>query len=209
MKQNGYEFKLTSGLVKARFTDSIESFTEYKSATALLGDRFYFSVLCGMSNTVSPLCRKIGVKVDSPIAEHISVTLVEQVPVRHPDRFDFTDDDYISHEAGLYPDLLRPFEHIFVMPDRTHQLYFEVNVPEEFATGDYPITVSLIDEDDEKKPVVIADTLTLSILPATLAPQELNYTQWIHYDCLAVYYGVEIFAERHWQIMEAFIRGAV
>ena len=209
MKNNGYELKLASGLVKSRFKDSIESFTEHKSATALLGDRFYFSALCGFSNTVSPLCRKIGVKVDSPISEHITVTLVEQVPVRHPDRFDFTDDDYISHEEGLYPDLLRPFEHIFMMPDRTHQLYFEVNVPETLAAGDYPITISLIDEDGDDKPAVITDTMTLSVLPARLPAQELNYTQWIHYDCLAVYYGVEIFSERHWEIIESFIRGAV
>ena len=209
MKQNGYEFKLASGLVKARLTDSIESFTEHKTATALLGDRFYFSALCGFSNTVSPLSRKIGVKVESPIAEHISVTQAEQVPVRHPDRFDFTDDDYISHEQGLYADLLRPFEHIFMMPDRTHQLYFEVNIPEALAAGDYPIKVSLIDEDDKEAPVVISDTLTLSVLDVKLPAQELNYTQWIHYDCLAVYYGVEIFSERHWEIIEAFIKGAV
>ena len=34
-------------------------------------------------------------------------------------------------------------------------------------------------------------------------------TQWLHCDCLADYYNVGVFSERHWEIIENFVRTAV
>ena len=209
MKDKGFELKLASGLVKARMNNTPEQFTEYKSGSALLGDRFYFSALCMMDKAVSPLCHRARLEISSPLAEHITLTAVEQVPVRHPDRFDYTDDDYLGHEPGLYPDLLRPCEHFFLMPDVCQQMYLEVNIPKDFEGGDYPITLTLVDLEGKESETVVSETFTLTVYPTLLPEQELSYTQWIHYDCLAVYYGVEIFSERHWEIIENFLSAAV
>ena len=53
------------------------------------------------------------------------------------------------------------------------------------------------------------DTLTLTVLPAVLPAQTVFYTNWFHYDCLSTYYRVDVFSERHWEIVESFVRTAV
>ena len=42
-----------------------------------------------------------------------------------------------------------------------------------------------------------------------LPKQKLIYTNWFHNDCLATYYDCDIYGERHWQIIENFVREAV
>ena len=48
--------------------------------------------------------------------------------------------------------------------------------------------------------------LPLVVHDAELAPAKLICTQWFHADCLATYYHVEPWSERHWQIMESYMR---
>lgn len=50
---------------------------------------------------------------------------------------------------------------------------------------------------------------TLQTDDVTLPPQELIRYEWFHSDCLAAYYGVESWSEKHWEIVEAFARNAV
>ena len=52
-------------------------------------------------------------------------------------------------------------------------------------------------------------TIQLEIIDAYLPEQKLLYTQWFHADCLASYYNVEAFSEKHWQIIENFMKVAV
>ena len=49
----------------------------------------------------------------------------------------------------------------------------------------------------------------IEIIGAALPEQELRVTQWFHCDCLASYYNVPVFSERHWEIIENFVRTAV
>lgn len=48
--------------------------------------------------------------------------------------------------------------------------------------------------------------LPYTIHDAELAPAKLICTQWFHADCLATYYRVEPWSERHWEIMENYMR---
>ena len=41
-----------------------------------------------------------------------------------------------------------------------------------------------------------------------LPEQKLCHTEWFHGDCLADYYGVEVFSPGHWQALEGFIQAA-
>ena len=47
---------------------------------------------------------------------------------------------------------------------------------------------------------------TLEVIPATLPDQTLIHTEWFHADCLANYYEVEIFSERHWALIGQFMQ---
>ena len=58
----------------------------------------------------------------------------------------------------------------------------------------------------------LGDALTvrkkLRVVGASLPPLPIAHTEWFHADCLAEYYGVEVFSEQHWRIMENFVRTA-
>ena len=197
-------FRFTSSLVKARLTDEASFFPHYRQATALLGDRFYFSAVYDGRKWFHTHAVAARIELTSPLAPYITVYSVDQVPVRLPHYPGACDGDYIGHEPGLYPDLLRPTNRILINRDHAGQLYFELNVPTDLAPGDYPITVALKGEFEEE----LTDTLTLTVLNARLPDQAVHYTNWFHYDCLATHYGVEIFSERHWEIVESFARTA-
>ncbi|MBQ9778865.1 MAG: hypothetical protein IJW22_08085, partial [Clostridia bacterium] len=85
--ENGYTMKLTSGMVKARMHDSPQIFPTWERASVLLGDRLYFSAICTLSKEVHMQARRLHVRIDSDLADHITPFVVEQVPVRHPERF--------------------------------------------------------------------------------------------------------------------------
>lgn len=194
-----------SGMTKARLDDKFVQFTPQREATALRGDRFYFSVLATAETTHGGV--RTEVRTESALTPYIKAYLVDQVPVRLPHYNDRADDDYIDHKPGLYPDLLRPFEHFYMM-DQMHQVYFEVNVPKDFAPGVYPIDIvfSTISKATNNEMVEVArDTVTLEVLDAELPPLDIQTTMWFHYDCLADYYNVEVFSERHWEIIENFM----
>ena len=50
--------------------------------------------------------------------------------------------------------------------------------------------------------------MELEVIDVVLPQQELIVTQWFHSDCLADYYGCEVFSGRYWQIVESFMKTA-
>ena len=202
---NFYQLKLTSGMTKARLCDTLSNFKPLESATALRGDRFCFSLL--ITAAVPHEAVRTDVRINSPLAPYINAYKVEHVPVRLPHFLDKYDEDYLGHEPGLYPDLLCKFDHVYVT-NRPTQLYFEVNLPEALSPAAYPIEISLTSGD--KCPNHTASvSLSLEVLDAVLPKLDIPVTQWFHYDCLADYYGVEIFSERHWELIESYMTAYV
>lgn len=195
-----FKLKLISGMAKPCLEDDMIAYPERTTATALLGDRFFFSALASVNAKHGGV--NVYIRIESELAPYIKTYVVEQVPVRLPHYRDRADDDYLSHRTGLFPDVLRPANRIWLM-DMLHQIYFEVNTPKDLTPGSYPITVILFDS--EKNEEVARATLTLDVLDAVLPAEGIDCTQWFHYDCLADYYNVEIFSERHWEIIENFM----
>ncbi|MBE6702933.1 MAG: DUF4091 domain-containing protein [Ruminococcaceae bacterium] len=198
-------FQFTSPLVKARLDDRAKYFKPYRQATALRGECFYFSAVYDTEGLQKLRRLRCAVKITSPLAPYITVYRVDQVPVRMAHYPDSGDGDYIGHEPGLYPDLLRPADTVYLQWGVAGQLYFELNLPAELPADTYTIKVALIGENEE----MLEDTFTLTVLPAVLPPQKVFFTNWFHYDCLATHYHVEVFSERHWEIVESFLRTAV
>ena len=198
-------FKFISPLEKVRLTDKVNYFADYKKASALLGDRLYFAAVYDTvgDTLVRGICTEIG--IDSPLAPYLEVYAVDQVPVRLPHYPDATDADYVGHEPGLYPDLLRPTRIVHPCTGCCGQLYFELNVPKTLDAGVYGITVTLTPNDGEP----ISDRIEIEVLPALMPEQPIEYAHWFHYDCLSTYYKAEIFSERHWELVENFVKGAV
>ncbi len=205
-KHYEFNFHLTSPLTKVMPGDHPCQFPVYKYASALRGDRVYFGAVLDLHGTEKRLGLRSVISVDGALAPFTKIYAVDPVPVRMPHYPGDCDDDYVSHEPGLYPDLLRETNEIYPILGVAQQLYFEVNVPKRFAAGKYPLTVTLA---AEKYVEPISATLEIEVLAATIPAQEFTYTQWFHYDCLADYYNVPVFSKRHWEIVENFVKTAV
>ncbi len=186
----------------------ISSKALHKKASMLRGERFSFQL--AFQDMDYHYDRIIAhLYVESDINDWICVQRAECVPVHYPISRECKDNDFLRREPGLYPDLLRPItsdNRISIIND-LQSLWVDIRVPEDAPAGDYTIKFTIKEEDKDE---ILAETsFTATVIPATLPKQKLIVTQWFYCDCLATYYGCEMFSERHWEIIENFIRCAV
>ncbi len=197
------DFKLISSYNKCFEYQKVSDFKEMTTGSVLLGDFFAFEA-CMLSETD----KTVYVKVDSELAKYISICLVKNVPVKCPVYPQNTDTDYLNDKKpGLYPDLLVPVDEdgkVELEAEKLTSLWIEAEIPADFKAGTYEISVSVNDGD-----AVVTEKINLDVIPAVLPEQKLKFTQWFHYDCLASYYDVEMMSEKHWEIIENFVRTAV
>ena len=127
--------------------------------------------------------------------------------------YENADDEYITKEPGLFPDLLEPMKvpQIRPLPRQYRSVWLSWDIPEDARPGDYVITVTAVPDavnDEASGAPVFENQFVLSVGKAELPPQALIHTEWFHTDCLAHYYGVEVFSGEYWRIVENFIRAA-
>ena len=150
----------------------------------------------------------LRLEIDSPAKARIHARRVKYLPVRFP-QMPNVDDNYLRlGRPGLYPDALTeiPPHGIRAFPTSWESLWIDFE-PDGMDAGEYHAALRLIDEATEQ---VVGETeVSLRVLNAFLPRQTLIHTKWFHSDCLATYYGVEIFSEEYWRITENFVRCAV
>lgn len=147
----------------------------------------------------------LTVQIDSALAQHISICLVEAIPSSMPAYKDH-DDYYLRTEPGLFPDLLRPLTGSFVLKAKQWQsVWFELDPAGEVEPGEYPIKIQFLNESEK---IAVAG-LAVEIINADLPGQTLLHTNWFHTDCLATWYNTEIFSEEYWRITENYLKNAV
>ena len=175
--------------------------------TVLRGEEYHFEVAYTTTETGhDPKCQLI---LDADGGLPFTMATVEQVPVRVPCYHTRNDDHYLRKEPGLYPDLLVPIENgarIFVVHKELRALYVTVKVPANTAPGEYKINIRFRTNEGA---VHVETSVTLRVIAATLPEQDLKVTKWFHSDCIASYYELEIFSEKHWSYIENYIRTAV
>ncbi len=188
------QYQIVSSLEKV-FPDREPDFCEVPF-TVLQNDVVSFQLALRIEGEAGASC-KVRIAVDSPLADWLSVRRVELMPSSLP-AGNPHDDNIISDEPGLYPDLLRP------LTDRTDTLpcgawtafWVTVRTDEKTAAGVYPITIR-VDADGE---AAAAET-EVEVIGAVLPRQRLLVTEWFHGDCVADYYHIPVFSETHWEYM--------
>lgn len=201
--------KMVSPLEKCFSTHPLSQYPCYEKASVLRGERFGFQAIWQGNSSQDGYLRYVKVGVESPLDAVISLSLVEEVPVHlaaYPGRHD---NGYLSLEPGLYPDLLTPLDRENRLPALSHRLtcvWVDIQVPEDMEPGSYPIALYLNDQQGTR---LASQTFTLEVLPASLPPQALQVTQWFHCDCIAQWYEVPVFSEKHWAYLENYIQTAV
>ena len=134
---------------------------------------------------------------------------VKYVPVRMAALPD-ADDNYLAGKRpGLYPDPLTdiPAHGLRALPGQWNAIWFDFAPEGRFDAGEYPARIRLIDE--ETGETAGEAEVSLELIGANLPKQTLIHTRWLHTDSLADYYGVEVFSEEYWSIVENFVRCAV
>ena len=193
---------------KCFLDEAISTKQTHKRASMLRGERF--SLQLAFQDRESHNDRILGhLYVESEIADWVTIQRVDNVPVQLPISRACQDNDFLRRTPGLYPDLLRPItsENRVYINNDLRTLWVDIRVPEDAPAGEHKIRFIL--KEEEKGDILGDMTFTAEVIPATLPKQELIVTQWIYCDCLASYYNVEMFSERHWEIIENFVKCAV
>lgn len=174
-----------------------QKFTPISALTVLKGERASYQIAYAMDNSL-----EYHFELESDIKEHLNIYKIGCVPVTravHTYRA-IEDDNYISTEGGMYPDVLFPFDGDTIRAE----FYFQgiwIETDGEVPSGKHNIKVTISSETESA-----STALQLEVLKMELPPQKLVYKVGVHGDCIANYYNMEVFSEEFWQMFEKFVK---
>ncbi len=201
--------KLISSQEKVFLDSRPEDYPELASLTALQGEVVSFQLIhTDLGEEYLPWRPYVSVSLDGELAPFTTLRDVRSVSVDRPCTPGKTDSNYLRTEIGLYPDLLTPLRYggkLIPSRELLRAVWIEIRIPED-AEGDLSLSLTLSVPDTA---VCVTQTLTVTVLPVALPPQKLLFTQWFYPDCLAAYYNVPAWSERHWEIVEHYVALAV
>lgn len=127
---------------------------------------------------------------------------VEPVPSAFPVNGE-VDDNYLSKDPGMFPDLLKPKRENKIVPIFCQYRSVWIDFPDtrEVPAGIYPVEVTVSSGEE-----AVTLGFSLEVLACQLPPQRLIHTQWFHGDCLADFYHTEVFSDFHWEVLEEQIK---
>ena len=202
--------KIVSSLEKAFLDENIADFPALSKISVLRGERF--SVQClyqrFYAEEADAHLRFMIPEISGPLAPYARFHRVRSVPVAKTKFPTSPTDAFLRTAPGLYPDLLEPMDggKLNVTNDVLESLWVEFKLPEDAPAGCAETKISFVNY--KTKEVEAEAVFTVTVMDAVLPKQTLKVTQWFYTDCLANFYGVEVFSERHWQIIEKFAKTA-
>lgn len=197
-----YEFYLAGSLEKVFWNRMPEVMKENENITILKGEIpalqlvYRGSPLPQEGERPELFCEVNGFPTKARLRD------VEPVPSAFPVNGE-TDDNYLSKEPGLFPDLLKPKKDNRIVPVfcQYRSLWIDFPDTKEVPAGIYPIKITI---SSGKETITLG--FLLEVLANQLPPQRLIHTQWFHADCLADFYHTEVFSDFHWKVMEKQIK---
>ncbi|WP_256760509.1 DUF4091 domain-containing protein [Cohnella sp. WQ 127256] len=197
-----FETRCLSSLIKV-FADTELNDLPFTKAAALGNETYAFQIAYRSDRGM----KGIRTRVESELSHVITIRQIGLVPSELP-IYEGHDDDILRSTPGLYPDPLYPIEEddgIVAYSEQWRSLWVSVDLNERIPAQLYPIGIVVESVDGEK---LGEETFELEVLPALLPEQKLIHTEWFHTDCLATQYGVEIWSEEHWQLIDSYVQTA-
>lgn len=203
------KIKLVSSQIKIFPEDQIDAFTALSNITALGGERLSLILLYVDEGEPALPYRPISqLQIHGDLAPYVTARDIRWVPADRPVNPDHFDDQYLRTAPGLYPDLLTPLRYggkVVISRNMLRSLWLEVQIPQDYH-GDSTLQITLTDPETGSN---AQSAVQIRVIPAALPEQKLLFTQWFYPDCLASYYNVPAWSERHWQIVENFAANGV
>ena len=203
-----FRTKIISSQDKPFIDQSIEEFSSLERISALMGERLSFQLIYTDEGKKQLPTRPFAkVIIDGELARYATARDVRLVPVDRPVNPAKFDDQYLRTTPGIYPDLLTPLRYggrVCPGINKLRSVWVEVEIPEGFS-GESKLTVTL---DVENTEFSSSESILIDVVNKKLPESDITFTQWFYADCLASYYNVESWSERHWEIVESFLRNA-
>lgn len=198
-----FETRCLSSLEKV-FADEELTCKSINEGSALLNETYSFQVAYRNNGG---LFKGITIDVESDIKDLISVRTVGLVPSELPCYNDH-DDHILRSTPGLYPDPLFPLDDdgIVGFPSQWRSIWVTVALNEKIEQGIHDIKVIF---KVEGKTELAQEVFKLEVIPVKLPAQKLIHTEWFHVDCLATEYNVEVFSEKHWEMIDKYVETMV
>lgn len=174
----------------------------------LRNERFSFQV-CFYND--EGRCYSAGdLKIESDIEPYCTLRIVEHISgqfTKTPDS-----DDYVlkkdEESSGLYPELLRPIREdgLCLRGRQWTSVWVTVYNKDGLPAGTHSVKIKLSFPDYAEE---ICAVYTLETIDAFLPDSDLFYTDWMHYDGIAHYYGEKPFTPRYYERLAPFVDSAV
>ena len=202
--------KIVSSQEKIFFDSSIDSFDTLEKISALRGEKLSLQLLHvdsgeGEYLPIRPFCE---LSLSGELAPYATMREVRCVPVDRPTRPGVDDGQYLRLTPGVYPDILTPLRYggkLCPSRDKLRSVWIEVMIPEDLS-GEQTLTVTM---SEPGSGVSATHSVVVDVIPVSLPEQKIHFTQWFYPDCLATYYNVPMWSDRHFEIVENFARCAV
>ncbi|MDP4132696.1 MAG: DUF4091 domain-containing protein [Bacillota bacterium] len=208
------EAKIISSLEKCFIDQKLSDFGELKKARMYRNERFSIQLAACDEDDAWNAGKFYRIEISGPLAPYATVRMVESVPnylpVHSTKNYVLkTDSDYLRVTPGLYPDVLIPLVYknkMTVVNQQLHAAWIDFEPSGALTGGTCETKICLYNDKDEK---ITENIIEIEIIPVDLPEQEMKVTQWFYTDCLANYYNVEPFSDRHFEICENYIKTAV
>ena len=202
------QMKIVSSLEKCFWDDLLEDKPEKTKFYMFRNERLSFQVMYRSDDTRHDIRRWNKVVIGGALAPYAKLRLVNNVLNMFPTYNTLPGGEFIKIEPGAYPDMIRPFiypDAVSLPGNQTHAIWVDIELPEGFAAGDYDFTLAVTEKDENLAEV----TANVTVVAAELPKQKLVHTEWFYTDCIANHYHVKAFSEKHWKLIENFMKTAV
>ena len=199
--------RIISSLEKVFPDSSLDKFKEVSALSALRGERISVQLAYACESEGTLYVSRAPVTLGGSLAQYATVRAVDCVPVTMPTHPQGYDDNYLRTSPGLYPDVLRPLYYGGEISLHTHctsAIWIEIQLPDGIKAGEHTLTVTVSSDTHGTEEKALA----VEVIDALLPKEDIYFTQWFHADCLANYYNVEVWSDKHWEIVENFARVA-
>ena len=202
------ESVLTSSLEKGFVDQRPSDFSPFSSAVMLKNQHLSCQLMLRVP--VGERGMRVALTLGGSAAPYAKWYNVRQISVLFPTYGpESIDDNYLRKTPGLYPDLLEPPHYrgrIQLVSGLLQGVWITIAPEGKLEAGEHTLTVTVSNDQGE---ALACHMLTLRVIDASLPEHGMMLTQWFHSDCLASYYRVPVFSERHWEIISNYLRTAV
>lgn len=200
-----FKIKQVSSLEKVFKTD-IDSLKQLYRKALMKGETFSYQIAMQC-----PINTEVVVDIDSPLKEYVKVYAVKNAPVDFPAYID-ADDDYLTKEQCLMPDILMPVvfgETKVRLGGEAVAIWITVKIPEDTECGMYSVNAIVsttgIPTRIPTYPFTYTVPMNIEVINETLPKQSVYFTQWFHTDCIATAHDVEVYSDKHWDLIDKYM----